>query len=220
MDAAAARMWHPVAAPAGRRSSPQGANPVTLNCNKLAAGGSRGPAPPGAALSMRIRRATPAQAIEKGTAVKPHARKSAALLGAALSLCAVAAHATLGGAVASVETDRARVGARVDRIAHPAYTVHQLTTADGGIVREYVAADGVVFGVSWNGPAKPDLRQLLGSHFDTLGASRNRVSGGRAHLAIREGALVFESNGRMRSFHGRAFLNDALPAGVSSDEIQ
>jgi len=119
-----------------------------------------------------------------------------------------------------VETDRLQVGASAHRIVHPAFAVHELTTADGGTVREYVSPAGVVFGVSWHGPAKPNLRQVLGSHFDTLSASKNRQSVSHTHLVIREGDLVFESHGRMRSFHGRAYLGSALPAGVSSNDIE
>ncbi len=144
----------------------------------------------------------------------------AAALSLGLALAGTAAQATLGGATATVETDRLQVGARVARIAHLAFTVHELSTADGGTVREYVSPAGVVFAVSWHGPAKPDLRQLLGSHFDTLGRSQNRQRGSHSQLAIHEGNIVFESQGRMRSFHGRAYLNDALPAGVTSNDIE
>lgn len=154
-----------------------------------------------------------------GTA-RTRRRLVGAVAAAGLALAGAAAQATLGGATASIETDRQQVGAQTVREAHPAFAVHILTTADGGTVREYVSPAGVVFAVSWNGPAKPDLRQLLGVHFDTLGRSQNRHAPDHRHLAIHEGNIVFESQGRMRAFRGRAYLTDALPAGVTANDIE
>jgi hypothetical protein len=126
----------------------------------------------------------------------------------------------LGDSTSSVESDRVVVRATVRQISHSAYTVHELTTAAQGTVREYVSPAGQVFAVSWHGPAKPNLRQILGANYDVLAASKHQHSGGHNHLAITEGRLVFESNGHMRSFHGRAYLSDAIPSGVTADEIK
>jgi hypothetical protein len=113
-----------------------------------------------------------------------------------------------------------QVRASVRMVSHAAFTVHELSTPSQGVVREYVSPAGRVFAVSWQGPAMPDLSQILGTQYAILGASTHRQSGGRGHLTVNEGNLVFESSGRMRSFHGRAYLTDALPAGVSSHDIE
>lgn len=145
---------------------------------------------------------------------------AALVLGAAAALAALPARATLGENVKTVEQDRQQVRATLQVTSHAAFAVHELRSAGGGLVREYVSPAGVVFGVSWGGPSMPNLRQLLGTHFDTYVGSPNRQRGGHGHLVVREGTLVVESGGHMRSFHGRAFLSDALPAGVAINDIQ
>lgn len=158
---------------------------------------------------LRISAAAPGRLLAAG-----------ALLAGGLLAGAPAAQAALGAGVASVESDRLQVGATRLQVAHAAFTVHELNTPGGGVVREYVSPAGVVFGISWHGPAMPNLRQVLGGQYPVLIGSTHRQAGGRGHLAVTEGPLVFESNGRMRSFHGRAFLSTALPAGVSTNDIQ
>jgi hypothetical protein len=141
-------------------------------------------------------------------------------LGALATLAAIPARAALGENASTVEADRQQMHANVQRAAHAAFTVHELQVADGRLVREYVAANGAVFAVTWHGPFLPDLRQLLGVHFDTIARSQHRQRGGLAHERVREGRLVFESNGHPRSFHGRAYLSDAVPAGVTLNDIE
>lgn len=140
----------------------------------------------------------------------------------ALALAAGApAWAALGEKAASVETDRQQMRAAVAQRTHAAYTVHELTSANGVLVREFVGtSSGTVFAVSWHGPFKPDLRQLLGAQFDRIAQSKHRQDGGRGHLVVEEGNVVFVSTGHMRSFHGQAYLKDAVPSGVSIDELQ
>ena len=56
-----------------------------------------------------------------------------------------------------------------DRVqAFQAYKVHQLTSANGTIIREYVSPKGLVFGVTWQGPFMPNMHQLLGSYVTNL----------------------------------------------------
>lgn len=149
---------------------------------------------------------------------------------AALSLGMVAllaghpAKAALGGDVGSVEADRLQFQASAQHAVRLSFSVHSLTMANGTVVREYLAANGAVFAVSWHGRSIPDLKQLLGVHFSTFDASPHRERGGLGHLVVRDAAqnpnLVVESNGRARSFHGRAYLNNALPAGISTNDIE
>lgn len=142
------------------------------------------------------------------------------LIALAMVLQSTPASAALGAGVNSVEVDRQQFQGTTRITSRAAYSVHELQLAGGALVREYVATSGVVFAVSWGGPTMPNLRQLLGTHFDSYVGSTNRQRGGHSHLVVREGSLVVESGGHMRSFHGRAYLSDALPSGVVLDEIQ
>jgi hypothetical protein len=160
------------------------------------------------------------QSVQARPALAPLAPYLAAALLAAAASASAPAYATLGQAAASVETDRMQVRASVRQVSHAAFTVHELTTEMNGLVREYVAPNGQVFAVTWHGPTMPNLQQVLGSHFDTLATAPHRQPGARAHVALNTGRLVFESTGHVRSFHGRAYLTDAIPAGVNTNDIQ
>jgi hypothetical protein len=104
----------------------------------------------------------------------------------------------------------------------PGYTIEEISRADGGVIREYVTPAGKVFAVSWNGPAIPDLSQLLGSY---SGEFRNTLltqpkSFGRRPASVHNSDLVVETGGHMRAFQGRAYVNSMLPAGVSPEIIK
>ena len=145
-----------------------------------------------------------------------------ALLGG-LTLSAIIAalpvRATLGGSEASVKGDRLEVGGTSRVLSLAAYTVHELQTPAGTVVREYVSPAGVVFGVAWQGPLMPDLRQLLGTYFDRyVDAASKRIA--RGPVAIELPGLVVQSSGHMRAFVGRAYIPEALPQGVGADSIR
>ena len=129
------------------------------------------------------------------------------------------AHAELGGDEASIQTDQARIQAMRYIARGNAYSVHEMRTAPGTVVREYVSPPGKVFAVSWQGPAIPDLRQILGAYFAHLQtAQANRR--GRGPMAIREPGLVLYSSGHMRAFIGQAYVPDLLPQGVGPEIIR
>lgn len=137
-----------------------------------------------------------------------------------LALGSGAAQATLGAVDTTVDADRAALHARVQHQVRASYTVHTLTLESRTEVREYAAAGGKIFAVTWSGQRIPNLDQLLGPHHAAAMASRHRQRGGRGHLIVQEGALVVESNGRSPNFHGRAYLTDSFPAGVTANEIE
>ena len=84
-----------------------------------------------------------------------------------------------------------------------------------------MAGNGKVFAVRWSGPYLPDLREILGGHFDTLVAeSKARTGRGRAALAIRRDEVVIISGGHMGSFEGKAWIPGNLPAGFTPDDIR
>ncbi len=104
-----------------------------------------------------------------------------------------------------------------------AYTVRQTSLPNGTVVREYVSTDGTVFGIAWRGPQMPDLSELLGGYFPqyTDGVKAARAAHGRRGVAaVDQDTLVVRSGGHMGAFAGQAWLPQALPAGVSGQDIQ
>jgi len=126
--------------------------------------------------------------------------------------------AILGQDVSSIRDDQAHLNASERVVVSQLYSVHEMKTATGTTIREYVSTAGTVFAVSWHG-FPPDLRQLLGEHFDEYMAAASGTRRGRG-VHIETDDLVLESGGHMRYSVGRAFLNRKLPSGVSRDEIR
>ena len=143
---------------------------------------------------------------------------------AVLTLGSLPCLAGLGGDLSSVSADRAHMNAQQrGETLGARFSVEQLQLPSGTVVSEYVSVDGKVFAVSWRGPTKPDLRQTLGSYFGQVAAASSQASHGpgtRRHFQIRKPDLVYESNGRMRDFYGRAYIPSMLPPNVSAADIQ
>lgn len=138
------------------------------------------------------------------------------MVGYALS---ISAQATLGQNVSTVASDSAFMHAITHTVGmRTGYTVHLITLPSGTVVREYVAPDGIVFGVAWEGPTLPDLRTMLGTAFDQyLSANATRRA---TPLAVSKSDLVIFSSGHLRAFAGHAYLPLAVPAGVDIGVIQ
>ena len=149
--------------------------------------------------------------------------KRAALGVAALivTLLPHVASATLGQPEVSVQTDiaqaRASLKSSQDRTA---YRVHEIQLPSGTVMREFVAPNGNVFAVAWQGPTRPDLRQALGQYFDAFASAppRSKFSD-RRHVQIQQGDLIVQSGGHMRALSGRAYLQSAIPSGVNLGDL-
>jgi hypothetical protein len=131
--------------------------------------------------------------------------------------------ASLGGDVASIEADRAKMQATLETTSKDLYTIHEIHVPNNVVVREFVSQSGSVFAVAWQGAARPDLRQLLGTYFDSFAkASQAKKSqrAGRGPLVIEQAGLVAEMSGHARSFLGRAYDPRTVPAGVPAAEIR
>ncbi len=144
------------------------------------------------------------------------------IVGAAWLLLALPAHAALGGAFSSVENDRVHLSAKMVSVTHATHAVHSLTLANGDTVREFANPDGVVFAIAWQGPARPDLRQLLGSHFDTLQADSAAPRSGRSRrpMSVDRTDFVVHTGGHSGAFWGLAYLPQAIPSGFSANDLQ
>jgi hypothetical protein len=132
--------------------------------------------------------------------------------------------AALGGSASSIDADRVKMQAALLRVqSGNAYTLHEIQSASGTTIREYVSSSGDVFGVAWNGPAMPDLRQVFGDYFTAYQrAVQEARQTRRSHgpLAIDNGDLVVQVSGHMRSLSGRAYVKRLMPATVQPSAIR
>jgi hypothetical protein len=145
----------------------------------------------------------------------------------AIAASSLPARAVLGGDVSSVQADQLHVQGTLRAKATASYTVQEIHSPAGTVVREYVSSvgksTGKVFGIAWQGPWPPDMRQLLGSYFDQYVKAAQAQSAarvGRRPLVIDQPGLVVHMGGHPRAFVGRAYVPEMLPEGVSVEEIQ
>jgi hypothetical protein len=131
-----------------------------------------------------------------------------------------AAYAALGAPYASIAADQTQMRASIKISTQAGYSVHALTLPSGTIVREYVAGNGVVFAVAWIGPSQPNLSALLGGYFTDFQNAAKSGRSGRNRLDVERSDLVIQSGGHMRAFFGRAYLVNAVPAGVSTNALR
>jgi len=143
----------------------------------------------------------------------------------ALSLAAMVfaspAMGALGGDTSSVQTDRTRLAARLNSALSGECTIHTLTLPNG-VASEYARADGLIFAVTWHGPARANLRQLLGGYFDTF-QSDNAVAGGRRPRrapSVNRADFVVRTGGHSGAFWGVAVLPQAAPSGCTVNPLQ
>jgi hypothetical protein len=142
------------------------------------------------------------------------------LLLCTLSVLSPTCWSTLGGNFDTVRTAEAQMHATRRVASHTGYDVHELVLGSGTVVREFVAPTGLVFAVTWQGPIKPDLNQLLGGYFPRLVAAGQSPHRDHRSLSLQAPDLVIESGGRMRGFAGRAYLPGLVPAGVQVGDIR
>jgi hypothetical protein len=143
----------------------------------------------------------------------------------AFAMLPTSTFASLGGNVGTVEADRVQMKAAQLRIIRTsAYSFHELQSPTGVTVREYYGTDGTVFGVAWQGPWPPDMRQLLGQYFDQFQraneARRSATRRARGVLVVNDGSLVVQVSGHARSFSGFAYAPGLLPQGVQPTVIR
>jgi hypothetical protein len=145
----------------------------------------------------------------------------AILAGGLLAAGMGTAWAALGGRPARLAPHVAAAKSQAASTGQAAYTETQKVLDSGTVVHEYLDAQGNVFAASWSGPFLPDLKEILGPHFDTLAAQqRSQRAGGRSPLHIRQSDVMIDSEGHMGAFQGRAWLPAQLPAGFDPKAIK
>ncbi|MBV8620109.1 MAG: DUF2844 domain-containing protein [Curvibacter sp.] len=148
-------------------------------------------------------------------------KTSAICMTALLWACQFSAHAALGAAPETTASASLHLNARMATSSAAAYSLHTMTSADGTVVKEYVGTDGLVFAVSWQGPWRPNLQQLLGTSYQALQDASAKVrTQGRRPILISNTDLVLRSGGHPRAFFGVAYLPSLLPDGVTAADIQ
>lgn len=137
---------------------------------------------------------------------------------------ALPAAASLGGDVSTVQADRVHMqGAIIQVTTTGPYTIHEMRAASGTTVREFVSPAGTVFGVVWQGPFMPDLRQVLGTYFDPYlraAQAAQAKRSGHGPLLIHDPDFIVEQSGHPRAFSGRAYVPHLMPAGVLADVVR
>jgi len=131
------------------------------------------------------------------------------------------AGATLGEPEITVQSDVAQFRASIKSSeVRVGYRIHEIQLPGATLLREFVAPDGNVFAVAWNGPTPPNLRQALGKYFDAMISAPKPKFADHRHLQIQQGDLVVQGSGRMRAgFSGRAYLASAIPSGVNLGDL-
>src|SRR5512138_1908664 len=143
---------------------------------------------------------------------------AAALL--ATGLFATRAEAALGEDVASIAATQARLKAQVRVLPRSRFTIHELALPTGTKVRELVGESGKVFAVSWSGGFRPNLRDIMGAHYDRfIAATRGRRAHGR-FVRVEAPGMVVVMGGYLRTFFGQVTLTDLVPAGVTPEELR
>ena len=141
-----------------------------------------------------------------------------------ISILPATVFAALGGDAASVDADRVRMqGALMRIVRSDTYALHEMRSASGTMVREYVSTSGTVFAVVWQGPWLPDLLQVLGAHFDqyqTAMRTARRQRKARGSVLIDGPDLVVQMSGHPRSFFGRVYVPALMPQGVQVESLR
>jgi len=137
-------------------------------------------------------------------------------------LCSLQSFAALGEDVSSVQADQAHINASLRVTQSSKYTVHELRSPAGAFVREYASSSGKLFAIAWQASSLPDMKQLLGSHFEEFqqAAQDQNRRGRHGPLIVQLPGLVVEVGGHMRAFSGRAYLPDQMPSEVRTEEIR
>ena len=134
----------------------------------------------------------------------------------------VPALAELGGSLTSVYRDAEHTNGTMEVRNGHQYTIYEIKTSTGTMIREFVSPNGTVFGIAWEGGFVPEMKQLLGAYFEQYSAAAQAATPkylGRRPLNIRLPTLVFQTGGHMGWYYGRAYLPPSVPQEANMEEI-
>lgn len=131
-------------------------------------------------------------------------------------LFAAPARAALGDDVATLAADQARLHATLTVAHRASYAIHELAMPTGVRLRHFAGANGKVFAVSWSGGWRPNLRDVMGTHYDDfIAATRGRPMR-RGVVRIETRGMVVVMGGPQRAFFGHVYLIEQVPADFFS----
>jgi hypothetical protein len=136
---------------------------------------------------------------------------------------AVPGHAILGGSETDIPAEAAATRMQMHRVDVVAsrYRLHEMHDSEARTtVRQYSRADGKVFGVAWDGAAKPDLNHVLGPYYLRYINAVQAAGRTRGTRRITSPDFTVVVSGHMRHFTGAAWLPALVPADVDPAEIQ
>jgi alkylhydroperoxidase family enzyme len=138
-----------------------------------------------------------------------------------LQFAASSSFAALGDSESAISKEAAVMKAAHVRIQKTNYSVHEISNAVG-MLREYVAADGVVFAVTWRGMSRPDLSNVLGPYYAEYAVAAAKIpkAFGRHSTTVKSDHLTVQRGGHMRDIHGVAYVPDLLPSSVRVEDLQ
>jgi predicted heme/steroid binding protein len=128
----------------------------------------------------------------------------------------------LGESEGSISGDRMRMRAFHSVVRAPQYSVHELKMTNGSRIRQYVAANGRIFAVSWHTLFKPDLSSMLGSSFPSYSAAVSEAAhlGGIRRQFRHQGSdLVVQSSGHLNVYNGYAIRPSLVPQGLNLQTV-
>jgi hypothetical protein len=130
------------------------------------------------------------------------------------------AQAALGEDVSAVANDQARLQASLQVRQNSHFAVHELSSPTGIKVREFVAESGKVFAVSWSGGWRPNLRDIMGEHYDRFiaGTRGRRMAHGPVRIDLP--GMVVVMGGHQRAFFGHVYLTALVPADIALEDLQ
>ncbi|MHB8544144.1 MAG: DUF2844 domain-containing protein [Leptospirales bacterium] len=135
--------------------------------------------------------------------------------------------ATLGEQESTVERDRAvSRGTHTTATAQGGVRIHTIQSSVSAY-REYIAPDGTVFAVTWQGMNPPHLKAILGTYAteyrDAIARFRTQTTAPRIRgrfLRLTTPNLLIDGGGQPRALSGRVILPAHVPPGFPLDQIR
>jgi len=146
-----------------------------------------------------------------------HAIRRLARFTLALSaLLSAPARAALGDDVSTVAAAQARLHADLTVAQRGSYAIHELAMPTGVRLRHFVGSNGTVFAVSWSGGWRPNLRDVMGRHYDDFLAAMRGQPLKRGVARIETADMVVVMGGPPRASFGHVYLTELVPADFFS----
>ncbi|HXN07091.1 MAG TPA: DUF2844 domain-containing protein [Nitrospiria bacterium] len=136
---------------------------------------------------------------------------------------AKSALAVLGEGKKSVELDHQTLHGDRMSIPRAGYSIETIQSA-GLTIKEYLAPNGTIFAVTWEGNRFPDLVTLFGAYYNEyqqasdIYRKQTKILHGAFHLT--SSRLVVQTAGRSPHLRGRAYLPSYLPPGLPLKDIE